>query len=166
MVWGWKPCQAAVVSSSRGNITRVALALGRGLLAGAAGTAVMTAVQRLEMRATGRGPSDVPTRALSKTLHIQPHDEQGRRRLGEVAHWGYGTSWGLVRALLAELGLRGRQATAAHLGAVWGTGLVVLPAMGLVPPPHRWGIRSLLHDLLHHATYATATGLAFDWMRD
>lgn len=139
-------------------------ALGRGLVAGLAGTAVMTLIQALQMKLTGGESSDTPARAVGKTLHIQPRDPVGRKRLTHAAHWAYGTGWGVMRSALHGVGLRGWSATAAHLGIVWGTALVVLPRLGVAPPVRQWGSKTILADLGHHATYAVAAGLAYDFL--
>lgn len=72
----------------------VAAAVGKGLVAGMAGTAAMTVSSTLEARLRGREPSTTPARAASKVLRVAPVDEQGERRFNNVVHWGYGTGWG------------------------------------------------------------------------
>lgn len=37
----------------------------------------------------------------------------------------------------------------------------MLPKLGVAPPPSEWGPKGLGIDLMHHAVYAGATGLAF-----
>lgn len=140
----------------------VAGAIGRGLLSGLAGTAAMTLLQTLEMKLSGRSGSDTPARAVGKTLRIQPRDPVGRQRLTQAVHWSYGTGWGLMRAALQGVGLRGWPATVAHLGAVWGSALVTLPRMDLAPPVRRWGWKTLATDFGHHAVYAAAAGFVYD----
>ena len=76
-------------------------------------------------------------------------------------HWGYGTGWGAVRGLLATAGLSPRAATAAHLTAIWGQEIVMLPALGVAPPITRWEKEEVAIDLFHHVVYATATGIAY-----
>jgi hypothetical protein len=94
---------------------------GRGLFAGAAGTAAMTVSSSLEARLRGRGASTAPARAAEKVLGVKPVSEEAEARFSNLAHWGYGTGWGGVRGLLGDAGLSGPKATATHFAAVWGT---------------------------------------------
>jgi hypothetical protein len=60
------------------------------------------------------------------------------------------------------LGLHGPAGAFAHLAAVWGSELVMLPALDVTPPPTRWRRREVAIDLLHHVVYATATSAAYE----
>lgn len=146
-----------------GKIARTVTAeLGRGLLAGLIGTAAMTVSSTLEMKLRKRAPSRTPSQAAGKVLGVKPRDEDGEARFANLVHFGYGTAWGLARALLGVLGVRGRAlAPLAHLAAVWGTEAVMLPALGVAPPVARWSARQIGIDLLHHAVYAGATDAAY-----
>jgi len=139
----------------------IAAAVGQGLFAGAAGTAAMTASSSLEAKLRDRGASSAPADAAGKVLGVQPRDEGGEQRFANIVHWGYGTSWGAVRGLLAAAGIDGAKATALHFGAVWGSEQVMLPALDVAPPPWEMDSRELAIDALHHAVYAVATGAAF-----
>jgi hypothetical protein len=137
-------------------------AVGRGLVAGLVGTAAMTVSSTLEMRLRGRPASTAPADAVARVLGIVPADERARQRLATVVHWCYGTGWGAVRGLLDAAGVRGPRATAAHLGVVWGTELVTLPALGVTTPAWEWGTTAIAIDALHHAVYAVATGATYE----
>lgn len=144
------------------NLEGIAAALGRGLLAGVAGTAAMTVSSTLEARLRGRGSSTTPADAVGRALHVEPSDEVGQQRLNTAAHWGYGVAWGTARGLLALAGLRGLPASLAHFGVVWGAEQAVLPGLGVSTPAWRWPAREVAIDVLHHAVYALATGAAYD----
>ena len=136
--------------------------IGRGLVAGLAGTAAMTASSSLEARLRRRAASSAPARATAKVLGIkQFEDDRARARFSDLSHWGYGTGWGIVRGLLAAAGLTPRVATAAHGVAVYGAAQVMLPALDVAPPAIFWPKREIAIDAFHHAVYATATGLAY-----
>jgi hypothetical protein len=140
--------------------------IGKGLLAGFAGTLAMTASSTIEMKLRRRPPSSTPADAVGKVLGIQPRDDEGKRRLGYAAHFGYGTIWGLARAaagaMLAAAGSRRSPLPlVAHFVAIWGTELAVLPRLGLIPPVKEWGGKELAIDGFHHLVYATATDLAY-----
>jgi hypothetical protein len=82
-------------------------------------------------------------------------------RFNDLAHWGYGTGWGVVRGLLAAAGLSPRVATAAHGAAIYGAAQVTLPALEIAPPVIFWPKEEIAIDLFHHAVYAAATGAAY-----
>jgi hypothetical protein len=139
----------------------VAAAFGKGIFAGLAGTAVMTLSSTIEMKVRGRPPSSTPALAAAKVLGVEPVDEEAKARFSNLVHWGYGTAWGGARGLLAAAGLSGPAATTAHLGAVWGSEQVMLPALGVTPPLTEWGVKEVAIDALHHLVYAGATGVAY-----
>jgi len=69
--------------------------IGRGLVAGLAGTAAMTISSTLEARLRGRAPSTAPARATAKVLGIKQFDSGlASARFNDLSHWGYGTGWG------------------------------------------------------------------------
>ncbi len=139
----------------------LASSVGKGLFAGAVGTAAMTVSSTLEMKARGRAASTAPADAAAKVLGVEPKDEAGRERFSNLVHWGYGTGWGAVRGLISAAGLEGTAATAAHFGAVWGSEQVMLPALGVAPPLWTWGAKEVGIDAFHHLVYAGATGAAY-----
>ncbi len=146
---------------------RLSTTIGRGLLAGFAGTAAMTVSSALEARLRGRAASSAPARATAKVLGIKDfEDDRAKARFSDLSHWGYGTGWGLVRAALGASGLSPRAATAAHGAAVWGSAQVTLPALEIAPPVVFWKPEEIAIDLFHHAVYAGATGLAYRLLDD
>lgn len=140
----------------------VGKSIAKGLAAGAVGTAAMTVSSTLEMKARNRPPSSAPANAAAKVLGIEFDNEEDKSRFATLVHWSYGTSWGAVRGLLGALGLRGVAATSAHLGLVWGSELVTLPALEVTPPVAEWGAEELAIDFFHHTVYAVATSLTYD----
>jgi hypothetical protein len=136
--------------------------IGRGLVAGLAGTAAMTASSTIEARLRRRAPSSAPARATTKVLGIAEfEDDRAKARFNDLSHWGYGTGWGVVRGLLAAAGLSPKRATVAHGAAVYGAAQVTLPALDIAPPAIFWPKREIAIDAFHHAVYAAATGLAY-----
>jgi hypothetical protein len=141
----------------------IAGAIGRGLLAGFAGTAAMTISSTLEARLRGRPPSSAPARATAKMLGIKEfEDDIAKARFNDLSHWGYGTGWGVVRGLLGASGMSPKAATAAHGAAVWGSAQVTLPALDVAPPAVFCGAEEVAIDALHHAVYAAARGAAYE----
>ncbi|MBA2766929.1 MAG: hypothetical protein H0U33_08140 [Solirubrobacterales bacterium] len=143
------------------RIRDLAEATGRGLLAGAVGTAVMTVSSTLEAKLRDRGPSSAPADAAGKVLGIQPRDSAGQARFSSVVHWSYGTSWGAVRGIIGLSGLGPVGAATAHFATVWGSSLVMLPALGVAPPIWQSPPAEVATDAFHHAVYAAASGCAY-----
>jgi hypothetical protein len=136
--------------------------IGRGLVAGFAGTAAMTLSSTLEAKLRGRPASSAPARATAKLLGIKTfEDDRAEARFNDLSHWGYGTGWGVVRGLLGAFGLSPRAATVAHGAAVYGAAQVTLPALEIAPPAIFWPKEEIAIDAFHHAVYAAATGGAY-----
>ena len=145
------------------TLDTLASSIGRGLLAGFAGTAAMTVSSTVEARLRGRAPSSAPARATAKVLGITEfEDDRAKARFSDLSHWGYGTGWGVVRGLLAATGMTPRAATAVHGAAVYGSAQVTLPALDVAPPSIFWGREEVAIDAFHHLVYATATGIAYE----
>lgn len=137
-------------------------AIGKGIVAGFAGTAAMTVSSTLEAKLRGRTPSSAPARATAKVLGIKEfEDGVAEARFNDLSHWGYGTSWGILRGLLGATGMPARTATALHGGAIYGAAQVTLPALEIAPPAVFWPKEEIAIDAFHHAVYAAATGLAY-----
>jgi hypothetical protein len=142
---------------------KLASSIGKGLVAGFAGTAAMTISSTLEARLRGRAPSSAPARATTKVLGISSFEDGiARARFNDLSHWGYGTGWGVVRGLLGAAGLSPRTATAAHGAAVWGSAQVTLPALDVASPAIFWPKDEIAIDAFHHTVYAVATGIAYE----
>ena len=92
----------------------VAESIGKGIVAGLAGTAAMTVSSTLEMKMQGREASTAPAKAAGKVLGVQPRNPEGEARFSQVVHWGYGTGWGVARGLLGASGLDGAAAGAVR----------------------------------------------------
>jgi hypothetical protein len=146
---------------------KLASSIGKGLVAGLIGTASMTVSSTIEARIRQRKPSSAPARATAKVLGITSFDDEiAQARFNDLAHWGYGTGWGIVRGLLDAVGLPPRAATVAHGAAVWGSAQVALPALDIAPPAIFWAPREIAIDAFHHTVYAVATGLAYELLTD
>jgi hypothetical protein len=143
-------------------VGNVASSIGKGLAAGLVGTAAMTVSSTLEARLRGRAPSSAPARATAKMLGIKEFDDaRAAARFNDLSHWGYGTTWGAVRGLLAAAGLPARRATVAHGAAIYGAAQVTLPALEVAPPAVFWPKEEIAIDAFHHADCAAATGIVY-----
>lgn len=141
-------------------------AAARGLVAGAAGTAVMTLAQLLAPIES----SDTPERVGRKLIRIATGKRVPRKHRGKLnqgMHVAYGTSWGVPYGLLAGrlASPPGSVAGGLALGlGVWAVSLVELPALGVAPTPWEQSPRALLTDAGLHLIYgltaaATLRGL-------
>ena len=145
------------------RLSTIAGNVGRGLVAGLAGTAAMTVSSTLEARLRKRAPSNAPAKAAEKVLGIERFENPAaENRFSNLVHWGYGTGWGAVRGILGSAGLPPAAATAAHGAAVWGQAVVMLPTLDVAPPITLWGKDEVAIDVFHHAVYATTTGIAYE----
>jgi hypothetical protein len=142
---------------------KFASSIGKGLVAGFAGTAAMTVSSTIEARLRKRQPSTAPARATVKALGIAGFEDAiAQARFNDLSHWGYGTGWGVVRGLLDAAGVPPGKATAAHGAAVWGSAQVTLPALDIAPPAIFWAKEEIAIDAFHHTVYAIATGVAYE----
>jgi hypothetical protein len=144
-------------------------ALGKGLVAGAAGTAAMTAYQAAVANARDSEPSTIPAEVAKRVVRGVLHRDVSEERtelLNNAMHWAYGTGWGGIYGL-AQATIHAR--TVRHgvvFGAlVWGASLVQLPAMQLAPPvwdtpPAEAGL-----DASYHLVYGVAVASAFAALR-
>jgi hypothetical protein len=149
--------------NARKSVATVADAIGKGLIAGFAGTAAMTVSSTLEARLRGRAPSSAPARATAKMLGIKEFEDGiAQARFNDISHWGYGTGWGVLRGLLAATGMPPKVATAAHGAAIYGAAQVTLPALEIAPPSVFWAKEDIAIDAFHHTVYAAATGIAYE----
>src|SRR3954467_4240721 len=144
------------------TLTRLACGLGKGIVAGVAGTAAMTISSTIEQKLRGRPPSTAPADAAAKVLGIHSFPSEGAKNaFSNAVHWSYGTGWGAVRALLGRK-LSPGAASATHLAALWGSEQVMLPALEVAPPVTMWGREEVAIDGFHHMVYAAATGISYE----
>lgn len=145
--------------------SKLGAAIGKGLLAGLAGTAAITLSQMIEMKITGRKPSDAPVKAANKVLDIKPQNAEKKQKVSQEIHWAYGTSWGIARGIIGLTGLKGVPAALVHFASIWGASMVMLPALKVAPPITEEKPEEIGVDGLHHAVYAAAAGLVYDALK-
>ena len=136
--------------------------VGRGALAGLAGTVAMTAFQKLvEMPLTGRDESYAPAALAAKVLRVRPRSARGRKRLNDAAHYAFGTMWGAAHGVAAANGLRGQRAVHAVFATVYTGDVLLNTALGLYRPT-TWSARDWAVDVVDKYVQAQATGIVFD----
>jgi hypothetical protein len=145
-----------------GVLGRTAGRIGLGLTAGAIGTAAMTAIQMLEMKFSDREPSTMPADAVDELVDVAPQDEEKRQNFSNLVHWGYGTSLGALRGMIAGLPITTAQANVLFFGTIWGAPMVYLPALDLADPPTEWEPKQIAIDFAHHVVYAATVAAAWN----
>ena len=144
------------------NKPSTATVLGRGVLAGLAGTVAMTAFQKLvEMPLTQREDSFAPADFAEKLLPVRPTTPAGRRRLNYTAHFALGGMWGTAYGIAAAQGLRGQKAVNTVFAVVYTSDLLLNTALGLYQPS-RWTAKDWAIDIVDKYVQAQATGAVFD----
>lgn len=140
----------------------ITASLSRGVLAGLAGTAVMTAFQKLvEMPLTGRLDSYAPADFAEKVLPMDPPAGPRRRRLNYATHFALGTLWGSAYGVAAHAGLRGPRAVAVVFGVVYSGDVLLNTALGLYQPS-TWSREDWAVDVVDKLVQAAATGVTYD----
>jgi hypothetical protein len=136
--------------------------IAKGVAAGVAGTAAMTVSSTIEQHLRRRPASTAPADAAAKVLHIKGFpSEDAKDKFSNAVHWSYGTAWGVNRALLSRF-VSAPVARGAHLGALWLSEQVMLPALEVAPPVTMWGRKEVAIDAWHHVVYAAATSAAYE----
>lgn len=124
--------------------------IGKGALAGIAGTAALTAGMMLMPQILPQtGPLDPerdqpqePQEKLVESVMLALWgtlpDDQTKMIAGQAAHWGYGATWGAIYALAQNQLQLSPNTHGLLLGAlVSTTASTVVPALNLSPPPTR-----------------------------
>jgi hypothetical protein len=136
--------------------------LWQGLVSGAVGVSVMTAAEKLEQRLTGRPDSHVPARVLERLTGLPEQPGAQPRALNLAMHYGQGVALGVLRSLMAHVGLRGPLASAKFTVVRLTNDQILENATGVGAPPQTWPRGELAVDLLHKLVYGLATGLVAD----
>jgi hypothetical protein len=166
----------ALLGIGRRRVTPLG-AIGRGLVAGAIGTAVFDAFLFARYRRSG-GESRFADWELSSGMtswdeapapaHVGKRlveglfqtELRGTRAplVNNVTHWAYGIANGAQYGLVASSLLEPRIRYGLPFGAsVWGSGYVVLAAMKLYEPIWKYDAKTLANDLSAHLVYGLAT---------
>lgn len=149
----------------------------RGVLAGGAGTVVMSCTEWAHVRAHRRwwpqksetidyDVSDHVVTAAARVLRIQVRTKQQARALFLVTHFGYGSAFGVTGELLAATRLSRRARTLVFAAAAEGLACTLFPLLGDTPPPWRWPGEALVASVVEHVIYAAVVVAVGDRLRD
>jgi hypothetical protein len=157
-------------------------AVGRGLVAGALGTAAMDLLwfwrykrdhgeDRFLAWELSSGlcsweqapaPAQIGKRLVEGVFQREVPAEQAAF-VNNVTHWGYGILGGAQYGLIAGSLAAPRIVYGIPFGAtVWATSYVVLPLAKLYKPIWEYDLGTLAKDLSAHLVYGFATAIAFD----
>ena len=142
-----------------GALTRSAW---QGMVAGAAGVAAMTVVEKVEQRITGRPDSYVPAFVLQRLAGPPGLEPRRSAALNWSMHAGQAIVVGMLRGAMANAGLRGPWASAMFSVVRLTSDQLLENATGVGAPPWTWPRRELAVDLLHKTVYGFATGVVAD----
>jgi hypothetical protein len=134
----------------------------KGMVAGAAGVAVMTAVEKLEQAITKRPDSYMPAHTLERVLGLRAKRDRRRKGLNLGMHVGQAIVLGAWRGLMAEGGLRGPRASAMFTVVRLANDQTLENLTGQGAPPWTWPRDELAIDVFHKGVYAFATGAIAD----
>ena len=143
----------------------------RSVMAGAAGTAALSASYTTEHRVRGShpGPLDyddslVPGQIVAGVMHLGQVSAREDHELGSVLRWSYGSVFGLWHGLLRRR--VGEPWASAIFGAtLMSATLSLFPLLGRTPPPWRWPPDVIATCLGTHAAYVSAVAAVDDRVR-
>jgi uncharacterized membrane protein YagU involved in acid resistance len=151
-------------------------ALFRGIVAGVAGTGVMTGYQLAVARLQGKPlATPVPHRWADAPAPAQVAKKaaeavgQGRRvtredvpLLTNAMHWLYGIAWGAFYGVAAGAAKPDPVGGGLAFGAgVWGASYAELVPLGVYKPPWKYPAKELAVDLSYHVVYGLAVAAAY-----
>jgi Protein of unknown function (DUF1440) len=154
-------------------------ALIRGLVAGAIGTAAFDAFLFARYRQgggetpfaewefssgmtweTAPAPAHVGKRLVEGLFQTELPPERAPL-VNNVMHWAYGIGNAAGYGIVAGSLPRQRVRYGLPFGAtVWGSGYVILPALGLYEPIWKYDVKTLANDLSAHLVYGLSTATA------
>ncbi|MGW2788229.1 hypothetical protein ACWC3X_45050 [Streptomyces populi] len=135
-------------------------ALWQGLIAGAAGAAVMTLTEKAEQRLTKRPDSHVPGRTMQRLTGMA--ETAAPVAANWTMHIGQAAAMGVLRSVMAHAGLRGPLSSGKFTVVRVTADQILENATGVGAPPQTWPRAELLVDLLHKSVYGFATGAVAD----
>lgn len=137
-------------------------ALAEGLVAGTVGVIAMTAGEKIEQTFTGRPNSHVPGRVLARLTGGSESAGAESTALNWAMHFGQGMALGMLRSIMAEVGLRGPLSSAKFTVVRLTNDQIFENATGVGAPPQTWPRAELALDFFHKTVYAFATGAVSD----
>jgi hypothetical protein len=143
----------------------------RSVIAGAAGTAALTAAYAAErrMRPTHQGQLDyddslVPGQIVAGIMHLPHVTAREDRDIGLALRWSYGSAFGLLHGALRRA-VGEPWASAAFGGTLMTATFTLFPLLGHTPVPWRWPADVIATSLGTHAAYVAGVAAVDDGLR-
>jgi hypothetical protein len=143
----------------------------RSVVAGTAGTAMMTLTYALErrLRPGHRGPLDyddslVPGQIVAGIMHLPHVTAREDRDLGLLLRWSYGSAFGLLHGVLRRA-IPEPWASVAFGGTLMSATLSLFPLLGRTPPPWRWPPDLMATAIGTHVAYVVGVATLDDGAR-
>jgi hypothetical protein len=134
----------------------------RSIIAGAAGTAALSATYAIEhrLRPTVSGSLDyddslVPGAIVANVLHLGAVSARTDADLGAALRWGYGSAFGLWHGILRRR-FGEPWATLIFFATLMSATFSLFPVLGRTPPPWRWPRDVLATSIGTHVAYVAA----------
>jgi hypothetical protein len=149
--------------------------LARGIAAGVAGTAVMTAYQLAVAKSQGKPlatpvphrwadappPAQVAKKAADAVGHGGRFTREHVPLLTNAMHWLYGVSWGAVYGLAAHEDTDAIPGGLLFGSGVWAAAYAELVPLGIYEAPWKQSKEELALDWSYHAVYGLAVAAAY-----
>jgi hypothetical protein len=148
----------------------------RGVIAGVAGTGVMTAYQLAVAKVQGKplatpvphrwadapAPAQVAKKAVDALGQGNRFTREDVPLLTDVMHWLYGISWGAFYGVAAGATKPDPVAGGLAFGTgVWSASYAELVPLGIYQPPWKYPPKELALDLSYHLVYGLAVAGAY-----
>lgn len=135
----------------------------RSLVAGAAGTAALSASYAVERRLRRTRQADyddslVPGGIVCSILHLHQVSRRFEYEAGLALRWAYGSGFGLLHGWLRRR-LDEPAASLGFGGVLMTMTFTMFPLLGGTPPPWRWPRGYVASELFTHAAYVSAVAL-------
>ncbi|PSR57150.1 hypothetical protein AHMF7605_02705 [Adhaeribacter arboris] len=122
----------------------------------------MTLAEKIEQLFTHRPDSYVPAHTLERLLGLPHKPDEERLGLNWTMHWGQGILMGVVRGLMAELGVRGPVGSFLFMNVRLLSDQTLENVTGVGALPWTWPKDEQVIDLIHKGIYAFTTGIVAD----
>ena len=140
----------------------------KGAIAGAVGTAAMTAAYATEhrLRPSVHGQLDyddslVPGQIVASVLHLPSVSTREEAALGNLLRWGYGSAFGIMHRMLRRR-LPEPYASLVFGGMLMSATFSLFPLLGHTPPPWKWPRDVLATALGTHLAYVLGVAVTDD----
>jgi hypothetical protein len=143
-----------LMSAARKRTKTRLRSIGRGILAGAVGTAAMTVHQEIRQRLErGNEQPQDPQQPLADDAGRDPWE----------MHWSYGSAWGAAYAMIRNSAPGRARLLGPLFGlGVWAASYAELVPLGIYEPPWSYPLSSIADEIAYHLTYGAAVSVTYE----